>query len=292
MGRIAGALLCMGVLALCVFGTTNVSCYSPPTPACGFQCNAANAFQCPDGYACSMADGVCKSKTAPSGTRCPNDAPTTPGLDASPTSPKVTQTTPGDQAIDVPRATTIQVAFSTDIDTPDMTNFIVSDGAVQQPGVYAYDPATFTASFTPSGAFAGGHLITVQLTSNIRGSNELHPPLTPYTFSFMTIDDEPPMLASSTPLDSATMVPVNSTIVVVFSEKVMGVDATSFTVAQGATGIAGTVSANADQMTYTFTPTAALPAASVITVTLSSAIKDISASANPLAPTTFSFTTQ
>ena len=110
--------------------------------------------------------------------------------------------------------------------------------------------------------------------------------------TYTTFDDEPPMLALSTPLDSATMVPVGSTIVVVFSEPVAGVDTTSFTVAQGATGIPGTVSANADQKTYTFTPTAALPAASVITVTLSTAIHDLAATPNSLAQTTFSFTTQ
>ena len=43
------------------------------------------------------------------------------------------------------------------------------------------------------------------------------------------------------------MVPVGSTIVVAFSEPVMDVDTTTFTVAQGATGITGTVSANVDR---------------------------------------------
>ena len=292
MGRIAGALLCMGVLALCVFGSTNVSCYSAPTPACGFQCNAANAFQCPADYTCSMVDGVCKLNSAPAGTRCPTDGPPdSPGLDANQASPTVLFTTPGDGAINVARTSSVVVAFSRDVVAPDMTDFLVTDGGVQQPGTYSYDPSTFTATFTPSGALEGGHAIVVRLTSGIK-SSEAGAPLVPLTFSFLTFDDEPPMLASSTPLDSATMVPTSSTIVVVFSEKVMGVDTTSFTVAQGANGIAGVVSANADQVTYTFTPSAALPAASVITVTLSAAIKDISAQANPLAPTTFSFTTQ
>jgi len=291
MGRIAGALLCMGVLALCVFGSTNVSCYSAPTPACGFQCNAANAFQCPADYTCSMADGVCKWNSAPSGTRCPTDAPPdVPSPDADATNPTVVSTTPGDQATNVGRTSSITVTFSRDVVAPDMTDFLVTDGGVQQPGTYSYDPTSYTATFSPT-ALAGGHVIVVRLTSNIV-SSAAGSPLSPHTFSFMTFDDEPPMLASSTPLDGATMVPTNSTIVVVFSEKVTGVDTTSFTVAQGATGIVGVVSANADQVTYTFTPSAALPAASVITVTLSAAIKDISAQANPLAPTTFSFTTQ
>jgi hypothetical protein len=293
MGRIAGALLCLGVFAVCVFGSINVSCYSPPTPNCGFQCNAANSFQCPADYTCSTADGVCKLNGAPAATRCPSDAPPdVPGIDGSPVSPTVAATDPGDGTTNIPRTAAIRVAFSRDVILPDATNFLVTDNGVQQPGVYSYDPVTFTATFVPTGAFAGGHSILVRLTSAILAAQAPMPPLVPFTFSFLTFDDEPPMLASSTPLADATLVPVGSSIVVVFSEPVMGVDATSFTVAQGAIGIAGTVSANVDQETYTFTPSAALPAASVITVTLSAAIKDLSALANPLAQTTFSFTTQ
>jgi hypothetical protein len=293
MGRIAGALLCLGVLALCVVGSTNVSCYSPPTPNCGFQCNAANSFQCPADYTCSTADGVCKLNSAPASTRCPSDAPPdVPGGDASAVSPTVTVTTPANGTANVPRSSSITVTFSRDVVTPDATNFLVTDNGVQQPGTYSYDPASYTATFNPAGALEGGHVILVRLTSAIVLAGPLMSPLVPYTFSFMTFDDEPPMLVSSTPLDSATMVPIGSTIVVVFSEPVAGVDATSFTVAQGATGITGTVSANVDQKTYTFTPSAALPPASLITVSLSAAIKDLSAQANPLAPTTFSFTTQ
>jgi Bacterial Ig-like domain len=293
MGRIAGALLCLGVLVVCVFGSINVSCYSPPTPNCGFQCNAANSFQCPADYACSMADGVCKLNGAPASTRCPSDAPPdVPATDADPTDPTVTATDPGDQASNISRSTSIRVAFSRDVIPPNATNFLVIDNGVEQPGTYAYDSGTFTSTFVPSGALDGGHLILVELTGSILGANAAHSPLAPYTFTFRTFDDEPPMVASSTPLDTATMVPVGSTIVVVFSEPVAGVDATSFTVAQGATGIAGTINANVDQETYTFTPSAALPAASVITVTLSAAIHDLAATPNALAPTTFSFTTQ
>ena len=91
-------------------------------------------------------------------------------------------------------------------------------------------------------------------------------PLAPYTFSFMTFDDEPPMLVSSTPLDTATMVPVGSTIVVVFSEPVPGVDTTQLHGRQGATGSPGRSPRTSTRRPYTFTPSAALPAASLITV--------------------------
>jgi hypothetical protein len=204
----------------------------------------------------------------------------------------VTAASPGDGATNVPRSNAIAVTFSRDVVPPDGTNFLVTDNGVQQPGTYTYDAGTYTSTFTPQGGLGGGHVILVRLTSNVVLAGGLSSPLVPYTFSFMTFDDEPPMLVSSTPLDTATMVPVGSTIVVVFSEPVAGVDTTSFTVAQGATGITGTINANVDQKTYTFTPSAALPAASLITVTLSAAIKDLAATPNLLAPTTFSFTTQ
>src|SRR3569623_3172627 len=129
---------------------------------------------------------------------------------------------------------------------PDPTDFQVTDNGVQQPGSYTFEPITKTATFTPTGALEGGHAIVVVLTSDIT-SAVAHSPLTPHAFTFTTFADAPPLLASSTPLDSATMVPLNSTIVVVFNEKVTGVDTTSFTVAQGAAGIAGAVTANADQ---------------------------------------------
>ncbi|MEO6772611.1 MAG: Ig-like domain-containing protein [Kofleriaceae bacterium] len=291
MGRIAGALLCSGVFALCAFGGFEASCYAPPTPSCGFQCNAANRFQCPADYTCSTADGVCKLNGAPASTRCPNDAPPdVPGADADATGPKILTTVPGDGTLGFPRSGSVTVVFTRDVVPPDASDFIVTDNAVQQPGTYQYDPMTFTATFVPVPALEGGHVITVRLTSTIVASGPLPAPLVPYTFSYLTLDDEPPMLATSTPLDTATMVAVGSTIVIVFSEPVMGVDTTSWTVAHGATGLAGTIVASGDQETYTFTPSAALPAASLITVTLSAAIHDLAA--NPLAPTTFSFTTQ
>ena len=104
-------------------------------------------------------------------------------------------------------------------------------------------------------------------------------------------DTVAPTLASSTPANGDTNVSTASTIVVVFSEPVKNVGTTSFTVA-GASAITGTITSMGGGMTdttWTFTPSAALPAATAITVTLTTAITD--ASGNPLATTTFSFTT-
>ncbi len=292
MSRLAGALLCLGLFALAIVGGSNLSCYAPPTPNCGFGCTAATGFACPPDYTCSAVDQICKLNTAPAGTSCQSDArPDTPSPDADTTAPEVVSTTPGDGATAVARGAPITVTFSRDVVAPDSSDFLVMDGPTQLPGLYDWNAATRTATFMPVPALPGGHVITVQLTPaivTVAGNS----PLAAFSFSFTTFDDEPPQLASSVPLDMSTAVPVNSTIVVTFSEPVTGVTGTSFTVANGATGLPGTIVASGDAMSYTFTPSAALPAGAQIDVALTAAITDLAVPANPLAPTTFSFTTQ
>ena len=86
-------------------------------------------------------------------------------------------------------------------------------------------------------------------------------------------------------------VATSTTIAVTFSEGVTGVGALSFTVnANGA--VAGSLRPSAGGLVWTFTPTAALPAATLVTVTLTNAITDTSGNALSGAPVTIQFTTQ
>jgi len=292
MSRFPGALLCTAVLALAVLATAHVSsCYSPPTPDCGFACNTSNQFQCPPDYTCAMADQTCKLNTAPAGMRCQSDAaPDLTPKDANTMTPMVTSRVPDDGATNVSRTAAITATFSHDVVPPDNTNFLVMDNSVQLPGNYVYTTASKTASFEPAPALPGGHLITVTLTSGIVSSSAPSPIMTT-TWSFTTVDDEPPQLVLSNPLDTQTMVPITSTIVMTFSEPVV-FPQTAITVSAGATGIAGAVAAAPDNLTFTFTPTLPMPAASLIDVLLSAAIVDMAVPPNPLSPTHFAFTTQ
>lgn len=97
-----------------------------------------------------------------------------------------------------------------------------------------------------------------------------------------------PMLATSDPLANATNVPRTSTITVVFTEGVVNVSTTTFTVSRGANAVSGTVSATS-ATTYVFTPTNSLTPNATITVRLDGAITDASGNALVPAPTTFSF---
>ena len=98
-----------------------------------------------------------------------------------------------------------------------------------------------------------------------------------------------PTVTGTVPANSAMSVDLATTIAVTFNESVTNVDLTSFSVSQASTPITGVIAASGGGTVYTFTPSAALPNASTITVTLSSAITD--AAGNPLATVTFTFTT-
>ncbi len=280
-------MLCVGMLCLVALGSANLwSCYSPPTPLCGFQCNASNGYACPADYTCAKVDQTCRLNAAPSGTSCQSDArPDTPGLDANLTPTIVTATRPSNGATEVDRAAGITITFSGRVSNVGMSSFLVMDGTSQLAGTYTENAATDQWSF--AGTLPGGHLITVTLTSAIK--NDLGVPLGQYSFSFTTHDDEPPMLVSSNPLDQGMATSVTQPIVVVFSEPVAAVDGTTMVVTSGATQIAGTFTNSADLTTWTFTETAALPAASTINVALGTGIVD--GAGNHLVATAFSFTT-
>jgi hypothetical protein len=286
MGRIAGALLCVGMLALMMVGISN--CYSPPDPACGFLCNAGNGFGCPDGYSCSHAAGVCVSSTAPAGMRCFADAAPTPeGIDGDATAPMIVTTTPANGDVNVEPSAPIAIQLTQVVEPINMTTVQILDGTTQIPYAFTFNGTTLI--MTPEIFLPGGHTIEVTLDGLVN-TTSLHVPLASTSFSFTTRDDVAPVLVLSAPLDLATAVPVTTTIVVTFSEPVAGVDVSSFTVFHGATQLAGTITVNANATQWTFTPTAALPAASQITVMLASAIHDLAA--NALTPTMFTFTTQ
>jgi hypothetical protein len=199
----------------------------------------------------------------------------------------VTFTVPAADATGVSRTADISATFDQPVTGVTSGSVLVSTALGSALGTVSYNPGGQDAVFSPSPPLPAGALVTVFLTNAIH--NSVGVPFSGYTFMFTTIDDQPPTLASSIPLDLATMVPTSSTIEITFSEAVTGVSITSFTVAQGVTAIAGTIVANTTS-DYTFTPTAALPATSTITVSLSAAIQDLPG--NALVPVQFTFMTQ
>lgn len=100
-------------------------------------------------------------------------------------------------------------------------------------------------------------------------------------------DRTAPTVVSTTPATGSTNVPTNATVSVTFSENVDSASVTNaaFTLSGGATGTIVVSGATA-----TLTPTTPMAANSVITATVSSAVRD--RAGNPLAaPVSWSFTT-
>lgn len=181
--------------------------------------------------------------------------------------------------------------FNEDVIGVSDTTFTLSLGATPVAATVTYDAPSRTATLDPQTQLAEGASYTATLTSGITDTSLNPLEGAPISWSFtIGADDVRPVIVSTTPVDMDSGVATSSTISVLFDEPVTGVDATSFTVNGGA--ITGTLTSAMGGRMWTFTPDAPLPAASAISVTLSTAITDTATTPNALAaPFAFGFTT-
>jgi hypothetical protein len=194
---------------------------------------------------------------------------------------------PADGTTGVPVIVTVTATVDEDVVGYDQFSFSVSGNGIQTPATVTFDEPSKQLRYVSDDQFTPNTMYTAAITAQI--TNVAGFPLGPHMWSFTTGDDTiPPRVKERVPDLGATQVPVDTTIVVRFDEAVTGVDLTSYTVTDGATPVAGTITSSAQQ-NYTFHPAAALSASSTITVNLSSAIQDLSG--NALTPTGYSFIT-
>lgn len=273
------------LLALIASLAAAAGCYRAPEPDCGFSCGPGGL--CPADYSCA-AGNVCRRNGAP-GEAC-RGAPDA-RIDSAPADayPPVhlVSVSPVDMATGVPVVVTVIATVDEDVVGYDTTSFSVGGLGIENPATVEFDSATKELRFIPLFQFSPNTMYTAAITGAI--TNIAGFPLGPHSWTFMTGDDTiAPHVWSTTPQDTSTQVPTDTTIRVQFDEAVTGVDLTSYTVTDGAAAVTGTITSSAQQ-DYTFHPAAALSAGSTITVSLSSAIQDLSG--NAFAPMTFSFTT-
>ncbi|PKL46333.1 MAG: hypothetical protein CVV42_16945, partial [Candidatus Riflebacteria bacterium HGW-Riflebacteria-2] len=97
----------------------------------------------------------------------------------------------------------------------------------------------------------------------------------------VTVDNTVPTIVSVIPAENAVHVATNTLITVTFSEAMTTSTITdlAFTVASGAVSISGDITFSADQKVATFSPLAPLPHTSLITVNVTTAVKDIAGNA-------------
>ena len=197
------------------------------------------------------------------------------------TAPTVSVTDPPDEAVGVATNTRIRASFSKAMDAATLTatTFVLTRAGKTIPAAVTY--AGTTATLTPSGTLATGSVFTATITTGATDylGNAL---VAPYVWAFTTRDapdTDAPKVTFTDPADKAAGSPVGVLVEVAFDEAMnpATLDASTFTVKQGATPVAGTV-AYAGQ-TATFLPASPLAANTAFTATVTTGAEDIAGNA-------------
>lgn len=197
--------------------------------------------------------------------------------------PIVASTNPADKATNVPINSRISVTFSRAMqaDSLGATSFRLTpavSGSVAAGGS--------TATFTPSAPLAPATAYTVTVGAGVKDTSG-QGLAADYSWSFTTAE-APPTVVSTDPAPNATGVAVEAVIKATFSKDMApaSINATTFTLAPGASGAVTYASKAA-----TYTPGSFLAYATVYTATITTGAKD--AAGNPLAASSsWTFTTR
>ncbi|MBC7530458.1 MAG: DUF3494 domain-containing protein [Oligoflexus sp.] len=197
-------------------------------------------------------------------------------------------TTPADAASNVAVNSKISVIFSETMLastlTKDSFTVTAADGtAIAGTVSFAAESAARSFTFSPAAALAISTVYTVKLNTSVKAvsgagfANDS-------TWSFTTgtsTDTVAPTAASKTPLASASNIPVNRQLTVVFDEAMDPTTLTtqSFTV-KDPNGVLVSGSVNYSGRTATFAPTQLLEANTTYTITMTTEVKDLAG--NPL----------
>ncbi len=194
------------------------------------------------------------------------------------TPPTLLSVVPASGATGIVLNSKVTATFSEALDatTISAATFTLKQGTNVIAGVVTYTGTT--ATFTPASPLTGGLSYTATITTGIKdlSGNAM---AANYSWSFTSLADIiPPTVVSVIPANSATSVSVNGKVIVTFSETMnsMSLTTSTFTLSQGSTVINGTVVCSGSSAT--FTPSSALTASTVYTVTISGA-KDMAGNA-------------
>src|SRR6185503_1555060 len=214
------------------------------------------------------------------------------GSPSDTTPPTVSSTVPINAATGVPINQHVSATFSEAMDpaTISTTTFTLKQGATPVAGTVTY--VGTTATFTPASALANATTYNIAITTGVKdlAGNAL---ASSFGSSFTTAaatDTTAPTVSSRVPANAATGVAINQSLSATFSEAMdpATISTTTFTLNQGATPVAGTVTYVGT--TATFAPASALAINTTYTATITTGAKDLAS--NPL-PNNFvwSFTT-
>lgn len=199
------------------------------------------------------------------------------------TAPTVLTVIPANNATLVAVNSKATVTFSEAMDatTINAANFTLKQGTTSVAGTIAYSGTT--ATFTPSSSLAANTVFTGTVTTGAKDAagNAL---ASNFTWSFTTsasvvVDVTAPTVLSVVPGNSATSVAVNGNVSATFSEAMNAstISSTTFTLKQGSTSVAGSVSYSGTMAT--FNPSSDLAGGMVYTATVTTGATDVAGNA-------------
>ncbi len=219
-------------------------------------------------------------------------------IDATP--PTVVAFAPVAGAVDVPVRTTVTATFSEDMNAPSVSatamTLAPTAGGASVPAAVSYAAGTRTATLTPMAPLAASTSYTARVTTAATdlAGNGLASIATTQFVTSAPVDESAPTVTAVTPANAATNVPLASTITVTFSEAMNATTITSSTLAltraPGAVAVPAVVEFSSATNRATLTPSAPLTLGATYTLTVTTAVRDLSG--NPLAaPFTSQFAT-
>ena len=186
--------------------------------------------------------------------------------------PFVVSTDPANNAIGVALNKVIRATFNMPMNslTLNATTFTVKQGATTVLGVISYSGST--VSFTPATPLLADKIYTATITTGAQNSVGV-PLANNYTWNFTT--GTIPIVVSTDPANNATNVPLNKIIRATFNIPMnpATLNATTFTVKQGASTVVGTISYLGS--TVSFTPNSSLEGNKIYTATITTGAQSV-----------------
>ena len=191
--------------------------------------------------------------------------------------PVVVSTDPANGATSVALNKVISVTFNEAMNPATITQASITlKGTGPVAGTVTYSGTT--AFFTPAGPLATNTTYTGRVTTAVKDltGNALQ---TDYVWTFSTGTTLSPVVISTDPANNATGVPLNKIVTATFNMPMdpLTINGTTFTLKQGATAIAGTVSYSGT--TASFTPSGPLTLNTIYTATITTGAKNTAGTA-------------
>lgn len=215
------------------------------------------------------------------------------GEPAADPAPTVVATSPGADATGVGATADVTATFSEAVTGVSGSTFTLrpTTGSTDVTATVTYDAATEVATLDPAGDLAAGASYTATLSGGIADSAGQALPPTSWSFTTASGDAAAPTVQARTPAAGATAVAPGVNVTATFSEAVDGVDSSTFTLRNVATGelVPAAVSLTGTANTYLLDPARRLAADTRYVAALGSGIRNVSGTG--LTPTEWEFLT-